>query len=253
MTRVPVSAIPPCQRVCIQGRQRSRHYRRIGEGRARGVPDGTVIRGESRSLSDTPLQRSPAAGQIRQRGPRSLQAGDQDSGEPEKGANAFRLNSTQHDPAQRVCAGSQRVCVGRGLPIRLTQTGPDTSKTGGISLIRKRSVVQVHVAPPAKTWSLGRPPPGAPAPSQPNHTIDPDRPPRHACGVQHEAVFLALDCPVAAAASRAPGGVAVRSAFRRPWTRRPLARSRQLSGEREGTKTVLEFSLADGSGDERRD
>jgi hypothetical protein len=66
---------------------------------------------------------------------------DQDSGEPEKGANAFRLTSTQHDQAQRACAG-------RGLPIRLTQTGPDTAQTGGISLIRKRSVVQVHVAPP---------------------------------------------------------------------------------------------------------
>src|ERR1019366_8003864 len=43
--------------------------------RARGVPDRTVIRGESRSLTDTPRRRSPGELQVRRPCPQCLQAG----------------------------------------------------------------------------------------------------------------------------------------------------------------------------------
>jgi hypothetical protein len=45
------------------------------KGRARGVPDPVVIRGESRSPADTPQALSPAETEIRAPGLRSLQAG----------------------------------------------------------------------------------------------------------------------------------------------------------------------------------
>ena len=54
------------------------HRRQSGSRRrARGVPDRTVISGESRSLTDTPCRHSPGAGQVRRPRPRSLQAGGQ--------------------------------------------------------------------------------------------------------------------------------------------------------------------------------
>jgi hypothetical protein len=46
-------------------------------GRARGVPDRTVISGESRSLTDTPHRRSPAKSQVGRSRPQCLQAGGQ--------------------------------------------------------------------------------------------------------------------------------------------------------------------------------
>jgi hypothetical protein len=45
------------------------------KGRARGMPDRTVISSESRSLTDTPHQQPPGMGQVRPLGSRSLQAG----------------------------------------------------------------------------------------------------------------------------------------------------------------------------------
>src|ERR1022692_3033053 len=41
------------------------------------VPDRAVISGDSRSLTGTPHRRSPGISQVRQRGPRTLQAGSQ--------------------------------------------------------------------------------------------------------------------------------------------------------------------------------
>ncbi len=67
----------PCRRTlpaCPDGPGHEDLHHLPGQRRARCVPDGKVIGGESRSPADTPYQRSPAAGQVRTPSERSLQA-----------------------------------------------------------------------------------------------------------------------------------------------------------------------------------
>jgi hypothetical protein len=77
------------------------------------VPGGTVISGESRSLTDTPRRRSPAVSQVRPPGPQSLQAVAAELVRIEPGYNVWH-NATGPDADRR--AGKKQIPGQRRFP-----------------------------------------------------------------------------------------------------------------------------------------